>query len=77
MYKFTSEDLVQFLYRDTSADKIAAIHEELNNNWPLNEEYQQLLEGKRMLQNFRRSPRKSTLENILRYAEHSIGEVAI
>ena len=77
MYKFTSEDLVQFLYRDTSADKIVAIHEDLNNNWSLKEEYDLLLEGKRMLQDYCKSPRKSTIENILRYAEHSVSEVAL
>jgi hypothetical protein len=77
MYRFTSEDLVQFLYRDTSNEKLIAINDELENNWVLNEEFKLLLESKRLLKSLERSPRKKTIDAILKYAEYSMGELTI
>ena len=39
MHNFTQEDLLQFLYNETSIEKTAAIKEALVNDWNLREKF--------------------------------------
>jgi hypothetical protein len=77
MHNFTTEDLLQYLYKETSADKTAAIKLALETNWNLVEEmdflkaaYQELNSIKLM------SPSTKTLENIFAYAEKAVEELS-
>ncbi len=73
MHNFTTEDLLQYLYKETSAEKTAAIGNALISDWSLREKLETLSASKSSLDSVKLlSPRKSSLENILNYAEKSI-----
>ena len=76
MYNFTPEDLIQYLYKETSIEKTAAIEFALVSDYSLREamnllelSHQQLSEVKLV------SPRQQTLDNIFSYAEKAIEEL--
>ncbi len=77
MYNFTMEDLLQFIYKETSPEKTAEITAALASDWSLREKMNILsashseLDKQKLL-----SPRKQTLENIFAYAEKSISELS-
>lgn len=76
MHNFTPEDLVQYLYSETSPEKTAAIQAAIESDFNLREEYETLVAGKQRLESFKMGPRKSTIDNILSYAEKAISEVS-
>lgn len=77
MNRFTQEDLLQFLYNEASAEKSAQIKAALAADWNLREEYESLTASKEMLDTVKmQSPRKQTIEDILRYAEKSVEELS-
>ena len=43
MTKFTPEDLVQYLYNETSVQKTAAIKAALEENWDLQESFEHII----------------------------------
>lgn len=71
------EDLLQFLYKETSPETSAQITAALASDWSLREKMNILtaaqteLNGQPML-----SPRNETLENIFAYAEKSVAELS-
>lgn len=70
MHSFTQEDLIQFMYKETSPQKTAAIKAALVIDWTLKEEYQSLQQSQQMLDTFVEiAPRKKALDFILNYAE--------
>lgn len=70
MHSFTQEDLIQFMYKETSPQKTAAIKAALVTDWSLKEEYQSLQQSQQMLDTFVEvAPRKKALDFILNYAE--------
>lgn len=72
MYNFTQEDLLQYLYNETSTEKTAAIKTALASDWSLRERMQLLSSAHQELNTIRlSSPRKQTIDNILNYAEKS------
>ncbi len=75
MHNFTTEDLLQYLYKETSTEKTAAIGVALVSDWGLREKLE-ILKGTQTELNSVKlmSPRKQTLENILSYAEKSVEE---
>ena len=76
MHQFTIKDLIQFLYKETSPEKTAAIKVALDSDWNLREKMDKIslshleLNGIKM-----HSPSDKTLENIFNYAQKSITEV--
>ena len=68
MIKFTQEDLIRYLYKETSKQKTAAIKAALETDWNLQESYQNLLSSHRNLNNISLSPRREVINNILNYA---------
>ena len=74
---FTSEDLLQYLYKETSVEKTVEIKTALETDWALREEFNQLAVSKEMLDSVKvPSPRQQVLDNILKYAEKSVEEHA-
>lgn len=67
--KFTSSDLLLFIYRETSLAETIAIAEALKEDPCLYEQYQELLEGYLALPKAKFSPRPDTLQRILSYSE--------
>lgn len=73
MYNFTQEDLLQYLYKETSTEKTAAINIALNSNWNLREQMETLSSSLQKLNSIKlTSPRKQTIDSILNYAERSL-----
>ena len=77
MNRSTSEDLLQYLYKETSVEKTVEIKTALETDWALREEFNQLAVSKEMLDSVKvPSPRQQVLDNILKYAEKSVEEHA-
>ena len=75
MYNFTPEDLVQYMYHETSLQKSADIRTALENDWPLREMYDSIKSAHTALKPVNLSPREEVVNKILRYAEKSINEL--
>ena len=67
----TQLDLVRYIYQETSAAETVEIAEALDENPLLREEYEELCEGYRHLPKAQFSPRRSSLNAILRYSEQT------
>ena len=77
MHNFTMEDLLQFMYKETSPEKTAAITDALNSDWSLREKMNIMTGAQSELNSIKMvSPRKQTLDNIFNYAEKSISELS-
>ncbi|MDB5201973.1 MAG: hypothetical protein JWQ27_1382 [Ferruginibacter sp.] len=77
MYNFTPEDLIQYLYNETSTEKTAAIKAALRSDWSLREKMEMLSSAHQQLETMPLlSPRKQTIDNILNYAERSVEELS-
>ena len=75
MHNFTTEDLLQYLYKEASTEKTAAIGVALLSDWSLLEKLEILKGAQSELNSVKLlSPRKQTLDNILSYAEKSVEE---
>lgn len=75
MHNFTTEDLLQYLYQETSIEESAAISEALESDWKLKEAFQQLEESVKNLNEAQYSPRSKTIAKIMSYAEKSVESV--
>ena len=76
MHSFTQEDLLQYLYKETSREKTAAIKEALVEDWNLREQFNSLCSAQQNLEVIRLSPRKQTIDRILNYAEKGLEELS-
>ena len=74
MHSFTQEDLLQYLYRETSATKTMAIKEALAEDWSLREKLNSLAAAREQLEVIKLSPRKQAIDNILNYADKKLEE---
>ena len=68
MPNFTTEDLIQYLYHDTSIDKASAIEKALETDWALQEKLEVLKDSTERLDKMVKSPRPQSIEAILNYA---------
>jgi len=76
MHSFTPEDLLQYLYNETSIEKTAAIKAALETDWSLREKFEVISTGSKRLEAIKLSPRKKTIDNILNYAEKAVEEMS-
>jgi hypothetical protein len=74
MHSFTQEDLLQYMYGETSHEKTAAIEAALQTDWNLSEQYETLLSSKESLEPISLSPRKKAIDFILNYAGKQVNE---
>lgn len=75
MHNFTPEDLLQYLYKETSTDKTAQIKAALETDWNLREQLEVITAAHGRLEPLKLSPSQKTIENILAYAEKSVNEL--
>ena len=75
MHNFTPEDLVQYLYNETSLQKSADIKAALENDWILREMFEAIEAAQHELEPCELSPRVEAVDRILRYAEKSMEEL--
>ncbi|MBA2746099.1 MAG: hypothetical protein H0U44_07740 [Flavisolibacter sp.] len=68
MYNYTPEDLLLYLYKETSPETTASIEEAIKNDWTLREKLAVLKTSMKRLDSIKTSPRTEVVLNILRYA---------
>ncbi len=64
---FTPEDLVQYLYKETTPEQNAAIEEAMQRDWTLLEKFEVIKKAHARLEKFKLSPRVETVLNVLKY----------
>jgi len=74
MTNFTPEDLLQYLYKETSPQQTAAIAEALLHDWTLREKLNVLSVSMDRLENILEAPRTEVVLNVLNYAREKSAE---
>ena len=77
MTKFTQEDLVQYLYKETSEQKTAAIKVALETDWDLRDSYKRISVWKKNLEEINLSPRDEAVNRILQHITKKQGQYFI
>lgn len=68
MYNFSPEELIQYLYKETSPTTTAAIEQALQTDWTLREKLAVLKTSMERLNSLSESPRTEIVLSILKYA---------
>ena len=68
MYNYSPEELIQYLYNETSPTTTAAIEKALKQDWTLREKLAVLKTSMERLNSISQSPRTETILAILKYA---------
>ena len=76
MHNFTPEDLLQYLYKETSPAQTAAIKAALETDWSLREKFEVITSAQKRLEALKMSPSQQTIDNILSYAEKAVAELS-
>ncbi|MGC4100245.1 hypothetical protein [Ferruginibacter sp.] len=76
MQNFTPEDLLLYLYNETSPAQTAAIKAALENDWSLREKFEVITAAQSKLETLKMSPSQQTIDNILNYAEKAVSELS-
>ena len=71
MYNYTPEEILLYLYKESSPELTTAIEEELKKNWSLREKMEVMKKAMERLNNITVSPRTEVVLNVLRYASAS------
>ena len=74
MTNFTPEDLLLYLYKETSAKRTAAIETALCNDWTLREKLNVLKVSMERLDKITKSPRTEVVLNVLNHAREQAAE---
>ena len=76
MHNFTPEDLLLYLYNETSPEQTAQIKAALETDWSLREKFEVITSAQKRLEALKMSPSQQTIDNILSYAEKAIAELS-
>jgi len=76
MTLYTPEDLLQYLYKETSAQESIAIEKALSENWTLREKFEILRSSIDSLNSVVESPRVEVILQVLNYARETMVESA-
>ena len=68
MNNYTPEDLLLYLYNETSAEATAAIEQALETDWTLREKLAVLKASKKRLDTLVETPRTEVVLSVMRYA---------
>jgi len=68
MHNYSPEDLVLYLYKETSPETTAAIEDALKNDWTLREKLEVLKTSMKRLDSIELTPRTEIILNVLKYA---------
>ena len=77
MTNFTPEELLQYLYKETSPQQTAAIRQALSQDWTLREKLSVLEASRRRLDALTESPRSEVVLKVLNYARAQSTEEVI
>ena len=76
MHNVTPEDLLQYLYNETSTTQTAQIKAALETDWSLREKFEVITSAQKRLEALKMSPSQQTIDNILNYAEKAVAELS-
>lgn len=65
---FTPENMIRFLYKETTPEESAAIQLAIDNDWNLREKFETLKKGVEGLNEAKYSPRPSVIQSLMKYA---------
>lgn len=65
---YTPENMIRYLYKETSAEETAAIKHALDTNWILREKFESIKKTANGLNSMIQSPRPSVIQSLLNYA---------
>ena len=68
MPQYTTEELIQYMYRETSEEKTEAMEKAIEADWNLKEKLDALKESMQQLDTVVTSPREQSVMAILNYA---------
>lgn len=68
MYRITTEELIQYIYKETSSEQNIIIKNTIDSNPPLREEYLDLLNTIEEMNQLSYSPSQTVIDNILRFS---------
>jgi uncharacterized membrane protein len=71
MLKYTTEELIQYLYNETTGEQTLAIEKALQTDWDLQEKLNALKGSMNYLDTVTVSPRQQSIMAILNYARSS------
>lgn len=71
---FTPEELLQYLYKETSPEKAAAIEAALRNDWTLREKLEVLQSSTQRLNTTLESPRMEVIIRVMDYARETVAD---
>jgi len=74
MHSITQEELLQYMYGETSHERTAIIKAALETDWNLREQYEMLASAQQSLEKVTLSPRKKAIDFILNYANKQVKE---
>lgn len=74
MTNFTPEDLLLYLYKDSTPKKTKAIETALENDWTLREKLNVLKASMERLDKITQSPRTEVVLNVINHAREQISE---
>ena len=75
MTKFTPEDLLMYLYKESTPQQTVAIAHALRLDWTLREKFNVLKTSMLRLDQIQQSPRTEVILNILNYAREKSKEM--
>lgn len=75
MTNYTTEDLIQYMYRETTEEQTREIEKAIQSDWSLKDMLEALQASMQQLDSMISSPRKQSVKAILDYAK-STAEVA-
>lgn len=76
MTNFTPEDLLLYLYKETTPRQTAAIEKALAKDWTLREKFAVLKNSIQRLDKIKQSPRTEVVLNVLNYAREKSAQEA-
>lgn len=74
MTNFTPEDLIRYLYKETSNKQTTAIEAALEKDWTLREKLNVLMKSMQRLDKLTVSPRTQVVLNVLNHAREQAAE---
>jgi hypothetical protein len=76
MTNFTPEDLLLYLYKETTPAQTAAIEKALTEDWTLREKFSVMKTSMQRLNKIKETPRTEVVLNVLNYAREKSAQEA-
>jgi len=71
-HNFTPEDLLQYLYKETTPAENAAIEQAMAEDWTLREKFEVIKKAAHRLTKFSFAPRTEAVLNVLKHARKDL-----